>query len=239
MIDDWDACLQKLQQETEYFFKDKNLLQTALTHSSFVNEANLNIGHNERLEFLGDSVVGLYTSQELFTRFAACREGELTHMRARVVSGNALGERALEMGLDKYLRLGRGEEHQGGRSRIALLANAFEAFIGAVFLDGGYEAARDLLERISEGVWESLAYNERSKDSKSLLQELMQQEFKARPEYNLINAAGPEHRKKFEVAVTLPNGDVLSATGSTLKQAEQIAAGLALERYLPENPDQL
>lgn len=232
MNDKWNVCLKELQEKTDYFFKDKNLLQTALTHSSFVNEANLEIEHNERLEFLGDSVVGLYTSQELFKRFPNNREGELTHMRARLVSGNALGERALEVGLDKYLRLGRGEEYQGGRTRTALLANAFEAFVGAVFLDGGYEAARNLLERVSERAWNSISCNERSKDNKSLLQELMQQEFKVRPQYDLINSDGPEHKKKFQVTVTLPNGDVLQATGSTLKQAEQIAAGLALEHYL-------
>ena len=235
MTNNWNAQLNELQKKTEYYFNDNRLLQTALTHSSFVNEANLKIAHNERLEFLGDSVVALYVSQELFKRFPANREGELTHMRAKLVSGNALGERALEIGLDKYLRLGRGEEHQGGRSRIALLANAFEAFVGAVFLDGGYEAARAVLEKICERVWDSLACSERSKDNKSLLQELMQQEFKVRPQYDLINADGPEHKKKFQVAVTLPNGDVLQATGSTLKQAEQIAAGLALEHYLAEN----
>lgn len=238
MKDKWSTCLKELQKETEYFFKDETLLQTALTHSSFVNEANLKIAHNERLEFLGDSVVGLYTSQELFKRFATSREGELTHMRAKLVSGNALGERALEIGLDKYLRLGRGEEYQGGRSRTALLANAFEAFVGAVFLDGGFEAARNLLERICEDVWASISCSEKSKDNKSLLQELMQQEFKTRPQYELINVDGPEHKKKFQVAVTLPNGNVLKATGTTLKQAEQIVAGLALE-YLAKNSNRV
>lgn len=229
MSNNWRKNLEELQEKTGYKFKDEAILQLALTHSSYVNESNLTINHNERLEFLGDSVVGLFFSQELFKRFSDCREGELTHMRARLVSGWALGERAKEIELDKYLRLGRGEENQGGRQRQALLANAFEAFVGAVFLDGGFVAAQKLLKDISEHVWENLEYNERSKDNKSLLQELIQQKYKARPEYSLVGTHGPEHKKCFEVAVTLPDGKLLTAKGDTLKQAEQMAASLALE----------
>jgi len=227
--DNWLKALAELQEKVDYRFKDEEILKVALTHSSYVNESDLTSSHNERLEFLGDSVVGLYFSQELFKRFSSCREGELTHMRARLVSGQALGERAKEVGLDKYLRLGKGEEFQGGRQRQTLLANAFEAFVGAVFLDGGFRAAQRFLSDVSEHVWDTLQYNERSKVNKSLLQEFMQQRYKARPEYNLIETHGPEHRKSFEVSVTLPDGKILAAEGNTLKQAEQIAAGLALE----------
>lgn len=226
--------LEELQQKIDYFFKNKNILQAALTHSSYVNEANLDIKHNERLEFLGDSVVGLYVSKELFKRFGESREGKLTHMRARLVSGNALGKRARELGLDSCLRLGRGEEQQGGRTRITILANSFEALVGAVFLDGGFDAAEQTLNKIMEHVWDDFDYNERSKDNKSLLQEFVQQEFKTRPEYHLVSTSGPEHEKIFEVSVTLPSGETLKATGTSLKQAEQIAAGIALE-HLAKN----
>ena len=164
-----------------------------------------------------------------------CREGELTHMRARLVSGYALGERAKEIGLERYLLLGKGEECQGGRQRQTLLANAFEAFVGAIFLDGGFRAVQRFLGNISEHVWDRLECNEKSKDNKSLLQELMQQKHKASPEYSLLGTHGPEHRKSFEVSVTLPDGTILVAQGNTLKQAEQIAAGLALESCFPEN----
>lgn len=227
--DNWHNELKGLEKQVGYEFRNPRLLQAALTHSSYVNESDQAVAHNERLEFLGDSVVGLFFSKELFNRFSACREGELTHMRAGLVSGVALAERAREIGLDRYLRLGKGEEGQGGRQRLTLLANAFEAFIGAVFLDGGFEAAQKVLEDISESVWDGVRYNERSKDNKSLLQELTQQRFKTRPEYNLLATHGPEHKKCFEVSVTLPNGTTLTAQGSTLKQAEQIAAGKALE----------
>ena len=227
--DIWCSGLKELEKRVGYKFADPGLLQAALTHSSYVNESDRACAHNERLEFLGDSVVGLFFSKELFSRFSCCREGELTSMRAGLVSGVALAERAREIGLDRYLRLGKGEEGQGGRNRQTLLANAFEAFIGAVFLDGGFEAAQKVLECIAEPVWEGVKYNERSKDNKSLLQEFTQQHFKTRPEYNLLGTRGPEHKKWFEVSVTLPDGRTLTAQGATLKQAEQTAAGKALE----------
>lgn len=234
-LDEWQKSLGELQEKAGYYFKDEELLKVALTHSSYVNESELSINHNERLEFLGDSVVGLFFSKELFRRFSTCREGELTHMRARLVSGYALGERAKEIGLERYLLLGKGEECQGGRQRQTLLANAFEAFVGAIFLDGGFRAVQRFLGNISEHVWDTLECNEKSKDNKSLLQELMQQKYKSRPDYSLLGTHGPEHRKSFEVSVTLPNGKVLVARGSTLKQAEQIAAGLALEACCSED----
>lgn len=231
MSEIWHDQLKHLEKRLGYCFKNPRLLEIAMTHSSYVNESEQTEVHNERLEFLGDSVVGLFFSNELFNRYLSCREGELTHMRAGLVSGTALAERALEIGLDGYLRLGKGEEFQGGRKRRTLLANAFEALIGAVFLDGGFEAAKKVLEEISENVWEGITYNSRSKDNKSLLQELIQQRFKTRPEYNLLGTCGPEHKKRFDVAVTLPDGKILTASGATLKQAEQIAAGKALELF--------
>lgn len=224
--------LQEFQEKLGYFFNDESLLKTALTHSSYVNEANLALTHNERLEFLGDAVVGIYFSEELFKRFEHSREGELTNMRSSMVSGEALSARAKELGLDKYLRLGKGEEQQGGRRRSTLLANAFEAVIGAMFLDGGYEAVQRALSRITLPVWNDLAFTEKNRDSKSLLQELMQQEFKIRPSYELIETSGPEHEKFFTIEVVLPDGEAIRASGTTVKKAEQKAAGEALAYLL-------
>ncbi len=228
----WNEMLKEFQERIDYFFSDQSLLEIALTHSSYVNETSLLIKHNERLEFLGDSVVGLFFSEELFRRFASSQEGELTHMRSKLVRGESLGILAREMGLDKYLRLGKGEEMQGGRLRTTLLANAFEAVVGAVFLDGGYIAVQKLIGKFTETSWETPFLKGHNKDNKSLLQEFTQQKFKGLPYYTLLEATGPEHQKIFKVAVTLPNGKTLEATGTTVKKAEQISAGLAIESLL-------
>ena len=224
--------LREFQEKLGYFFTDEELLRTALTHSSYVNEANLTISHNERLEFLGDAVVGIYFSEELFKRFEHSREGELTNLRSSMVSGEALSARAKEVGLDKYLRLGKGEEQQGGRRRSTLLANAFEAVVGAIFLDGGYETVQKVLFRITLPIWDDLSFSEKKRDSNSLLQEFMQQNFKLRPSYELIETSGPEHEKFFTIEVVLPDGKAIIARGTTLKKAEQKAAGEALTYLL-------
>jgi ribonuclease-3 len=221
--------LSALQRAIHYRFDQVKLLQTALAHSSFTNEQDQEFESNERLEFLGDAVLELAISEELFNRFPTAQEGQLTRMRARLVREQTLASLAREIGLDSYLLLGKGEESQGGRSRDSLLSDALEAIIGAIFVDGGYAAAKESIVNLYEGRWPETPELPKVKDFKSLLQELTQQRYKARPVYTLISSSGPEHAKIFEVRVDLPTGDSLLASGSSLKNAQQKAAKKAME----------
>ncbi|KUG27505.1 ribonuclease iii [hydrocarbon metagenome] len=220
--------LRKLQNDIGHVFSDRSLLETALTHSSHANEAADPAEHNERLEFLGDAVLELCVSEELFSRFPKAPEGALTLMRSKLVSEPALAELARGCGLDRCLRLGKGEETQGGRNRASLLSDALEAVFAAVFLDGGFDAARRSIRTVFSGVWPETLVEPKSKDYKSRLQELTQKRYKARPVYSLADSRGPEHEKMFEVRLTLPDGLEVTASGSSVKKAEQMAAKKAL-----------
>lgn len=227
--------LQELQRTIHYHFRQVKLLEMALTHSSFANEQGGGIPHNERLEFLGDAALELCISQELFVRFPDTREGELTRMRAKLVSQPSLAVLALETGLAGPLRLGKGEEGQGGRERPSLLSDAMEALLGAVFCDGGYAAVSEVVQTLFVGKWPAKEDEERAKDCKSLLQELTQRRYKERPVYTLANSHGPEHAKVFTVQVVLPDGRNFCSEGPSLKRAEQLVAGKALECLLQES----
>jgi ribonuclease-3 len=220
--------LRRLQQDIGHTFCDPQLLLTALTHSSHANESANPTPHNERLEFLGDAVLELCVSEELFARFPQAPEGALTLLRSKLVSEPALAELARACGLDRCLLLGKGEESQGGRTRASLLSDALEAVFAAIFLDGGFEAARGSIRRIFADMWPETLVEPRSKDYKSRLQELTQKRSKARPVYTLADSRGPEHEKMFEVRVVLPDGEEVTAQGSSLKKAEQLAARKAL-----------
>jgi ribonuclease-3 len=211
-----------------YFFRDSGLLAAALTHSSFVNESEGGVPHNERLEFLGDAVLSLCISSELFDRFPNAREGDLTRLRSRLVNASSLAELARNIGLDAYLRLGKGEENQGGRKRDALLEDALDAVLGAVYEDGGFAAARELVRRLFAGYWPRALIRECRKDFKTRLQEVIQQQYRERPTYTLSASRGPEHAKLFEVCLHLPDGRSFIAQGHSLKRAEQEAARNAL-----------
>lgn len=204
------------------------LLATALTHSSSANERGEGTGHNERLEFLGDAVLELCVSEELFSLFPEAPEGELTLLRSQLVNESSLATMALRLGLAGHVRLGRGEENQGGRSRPSLLSDVFEAVVGAIFLDGGYAAARAFVSRAFDGHWPQRPAAPKIKDFKSRLQEFTQRTHKARPVYALLGSAGPEHDKRFEVRLTLPCGREILAVEKSVKKAEQQAARLAL-----------
>jgi len=217
-----------LQKVISHRFSQVKHLETALTHSSFANEHEEAQQDNERLEFLGDAVLELGISEMLYERHPGAPEGELTRMRARLVSEPALAALARELGLDELLRLGRGEELQGGRTRDALLADAFEAVLGAVFLDGGYAAARAAVRAIYTDRLPAPGEPRRAKDPKSRLQELTQKSFRERPVYALLCSSGPDHAKVFEVELALPDGTRLRASGPTVKKAEQDAATKAL-----------
>ncbi len=216
-----------VQKAIHYQFRQVKLLETALTHSSLANE-NAAMEHNERLEFLGDAVLELCVTKQLFERFPHAREGELTKMRARLVSKPTLALVAKELGLDRHLLLGKGEEEQGGRERPSLLANVVEALLGAIFLDQGFEAAGNWVVWVFDERWPDAVGAEEVRDYKSRLQELTQKLYKMRPLYNLVDSSGPEHEKMFTVQVLLPDGREVIARGSSMKKAEQKAAGNAL-----------
>jgi len=222
------ATQTRLEASIGHAFADPKLLELALTHSSFANESDA-VHSYERLEFLGDAVLELCTSRELYNRFPTVREGQLTRLRSRLVKEKTLAQVARGVGLPDSLRLGRGEESQGGRERDALLADAMEALLGAVFLDGGYAAAETVIARLFHGLWPESAELPKAKDPKTLLQEAAQHLFKARPVYVQLGTAGPEHAKVYEVEVRLPDGRCFQALGGSLKKAEQHVAAMALK----------
>ncbi|BBD08896.1 ribonuclease III [Desulfovibrio ferrophilus] len=226
-----------LQQVISHRFSQVKLLHTALTHSSFANENPDQGGDNERLEYLGDAVLELCMSEILYRKFPEAPEGSLTRMRARLVSEPALADVARELGLSELLLLGKGEDSQGGRERNSLLSDALEAIFGAVFLDGGYAAAKLVVSTVFASRLPEMCDIRRSKDCKSSLQELTQERFKERPVYSLKDSSGPEHAKVFKVEVALPEGTRISAQGQSMKQAEQNAAAKALN-FFTKNDDQ-
>lgn len=226
-----------VEESIGYTFTDASLITTALTHSSYANEQGGAVAHNERLEFLGDAVLELCVSAELFSRFPEAREGDLTRMRAKIVSQPFLTELARTHKVDVSLRLGKGEESQGGRERPSLLSDAFEALLGAVFLDGGFPAACTVVRAVFDGKWPVPRQGKLAKDSKSRLQEVTQERYKERPVYALVDSSGPEHEKVFTVRVTLPDGLVFTSDGPSLKRAEQLVARRALEHLIPDALD--
>lgn len=219
----------ELAERLGHKFKRQELLELALSHSSWANEQGLGDAHNERLEFLGDAVIELCVSTELFRRFPKAREGELTRLRAHLVSTAGLAQCARELGLDEYIRLGRGEEQQGGRLRDAILSDVLEAVLAAVYEDGGFAAAKACAERIFAGHWPQTAVVPKAQDCKSHLQEAMQHIFGVLPVYAQLAASGPEHARHFQVRLTLPDGRHFVGQGTSCKKAEQDAAKGALE----------
>ena len=205
-----------------YQFKNPELLETALTHTSYANESKVATTHNERLEFLGDSVLSVVVADYLFHQ-SGRPEGELTRMRASLVSEDALFQFAQEIQLGEYLRLGHGEDLGGGRSRPSVVSDAFEAVIAALYLDGGMEAARNfILPFITEG-------KHAEADYKTRLQEIVQQNPEERLSYVVESESGPDHDKHFVVAVRFNSDRVARGEGRSKKAAEQCAAKEALK----------
>ncbi len=214
----------ELQDVIGYRFKNPLLLETALTHTSYANEAKHGVQHNERLEFLGDSVLSIVVADYLFTH-KNMPEGELTRMRASLVCEAALFGFARQIGLGQYLRLGHGEERCGGRGRPSIVADAFEAVIAALYLDGGIEAARDfILPFVTSVLTDKLA----DEDYKTHLQEIIQQNPEERLRYVVTGESGPDHDKHFVVEVHLNSNCIGTGEGHSKKQAEQMAAKEAL-----------
>lgn len=223
-----DGILTTVQDDIHYRFRQVKLLELALAHSSWANEQGRPDLSNERLEFLGDAVLELCVSEEAYRRYPQADEGLLTKLRSRLVKTSTLAAVARNLGLDKRMLLGRGEETQGGRERDSLLADALEALFGAVFLDGGFGEARRLVLSLLEPLWPETPALPAGKDFKSRLQELTQETHRDRPVYALVDSSGPEHHKTFEVEVLLPGGQRFRATGPSLKKAEQAAAQRAM-----------
>jgi ribonuclease-3 len=222
----------ELQRRVGYRFTDRGLLEHALTHKSRAAEdASGGVFDNESLEFLGDAVLGLVVAEALFRRFPDYTEGQKSKIKAAVVSTQALAHQAERMGLGAHLLLGRGEEKTGGRFKQALLADAYEALIAAVYLDGGLPAAAAFLEReLGEAIDAGAQQDVVGRDFKSALQERLQGLGRPLPEYRLASADGPDHRKLFTIEVVVA-GEVLgSAMGRAKKEAEQEAARLALDK---------
>ncbi len=219
--------LSELEERLQYRFHDISLLATALTHSSWANEHNT--VHNERLEFLGDAVLEVNVSHEIYKRFPQEREGGMTRLRSRLVSEGKLAELARSLHLGEMLFMGRGEEAQGGRERPALIADAMEAVLGAVYLDGGHEEASALIHRLYADRWPEPGTDRKSKDYKTRLQEATQSILHSLPVYLPLSSSGPEHAKTFRVQLELSDGRSFVAEGGSLKRAEQEAARLALE----------
>ena len=228
--------MEALEQALGYQFKNVALLREALRHSSYANEhRGEEAVSNERLEFLGDSVLGFVTAEFLFARHPDAPEGELTRIRARLVCEESLHEVALLLGLGRYLCLGHGEEAGGGRERASILADATEAVIAAVYLDGGIEAASALIHRVLLDDAHELRAAEKRRDYKTVLQEYVQRTPGRILRYRLADESGPDHNKTFTISVTLNDVVIGTGVGHSKKEAEQKAACGALETLQKED----
>ena len=217
-----------LEENLGYKFNNRDLLSNALTHSSYANETHCPGGSNERLEFLGDAVLSIIVADYLFENFKNLPEGELTKLRASLVCEKALCEFSKQIELGKYLKLGKGELQNGGNERPSILADAFEAVLAAIYLDGGMQAARKHIMRF---VLPEIQNHDSDsfKDYKTSLQEVVQRNPEERLTYILIAESGPDHKKSFTVEVHLNSNVIGTGTGSSKRNAEQAAAKQALE----------
>jgi ribonuclease-3 len=221
-----------LQQAIGYRFRDRGLLEHAMTHTSRANEdVSGGVRDNESLEFLGDAVLGFLIADMLFNEFPEHDEGQKSKIKAALVSTATLARLAERLSLGEHLLLGRGEEKTGGRQKQALLADSYEALIAAIYLDGGIEHVRAFVAReFAALVDEARQAGAAGQDYKSALQELVQSRNDPLPEYRLVGTLGPDHRKQFQVEVVLKGEPIAEATGTSKKEAEQEAARLAMEK---------
>jgi ribonuclease-3 len=220
---------EELQTRLNVHFGDLGLLALALTHKSTVNEG-LAASHNERLEFLGDSVLGMVVSNLLFSAFPEASEGALTNMRAELVRQSTLATWARDFDLARFIVLGRGEEERGGRDRDSLLSSAFEAIIGAIYRDQGFDAVQRLIAPLVEAALPSLSISPRPRDPKSELQYQSQARWGVLPSYRVLQLEGPEHRRVFTVEVETQDGTKGTGVGPSRQAAEQEAARRLLDQ---------
>lgn len=214
--------LKELEDKISYHFQDKNLLTQALTHSSYANEHRLDHNHcNERLEFLGDAVLEIVTSDFLYHKYTDKPEGDLTKIRASIVCEPTLAYCAEDIQLGSYLFLGKGEDATGGRNRNSVVSDAMEAVIGAIYLDGGFASAKEFIHKF---ILNDMEHKKLFYDSKTILQEIVQSRCEEGLSYQLLREEGPDHNKMFEVAAKIGEKEIGRGTGRTKKAAEQLAA---------------
>ena len=222
--------LETLQKNIGVSFTNQKLLKQAFVHRSYLNESKEFLTSNERLEFLGDAVLSFVTSQYLFRTYPQYPEGTLTNIRSTLVKTTSLAITGTELHLGQLLLLSRGEESSGGRTNQSLLADSFEALLGAIFLDQGIDIAQQFVEKVLLFKTESIIKNKSYIDYKSLLQELIQEETKISPTYNVIKSEGPDHDKVFYVEVMMGDTPLAQGKGKSKQEAEQDAATAALEK---------
>ncbi|MCI6004114.1 MAG: ribonuclease III [Blautia sp.] len=221
--------MQELEQKINYSFQSKSLLEQALTHSSYANEKKLGkLGCNERLEFLGDAVLEVVSSEFLYNKFPSLPEGELTKKRASLVCEPSLAFCAREFGLQEYLLLGKGEDMTGGRQRDSIVSDATEALLGAIYLDGGFASAKEFVLNF---ILNDMEHKQLFYDSKTILQEIVQEGSRQSfVEYILLKEEGPDHNKSFTVSASIDGVQMGVGTGHTKKAAEQAAAYQAIRK---------
>ncbi len=223
------SSLVAFQERLAYRFRDESLLRLALTHPSIAHEQNTSLPHNQRLEFLGDAVLGMILSRELFEKFPEADEGALTKSRAKMVNTTTLAAHGRAVDLGAQLLISKGEENSGGRERSSALADAFEAVLGALFLDGGFEAVREFVLREFKNDFLQLDESVGIENPKGELQELLQARSTNAPQYQTISTEGPEHDREFECAVLHDGAELARGRGKSKKAAETNAAMAALK----------
>ena len=216
--------LDELEKSLGYRFKDRELVAQSLTHKSYAKTKN-----NERLEFLGDAVLDLVVAEYLYNRFPLEPEGELSKLRASLVSEKGFMELSLKAGLDKYMLISSAEENNEGRIKASLLANVFEALMGAIYIESGIDAVKGIATKLLEETYPKIDIHTIFKDYKTMLQEQTQARFGVTPEYIFLRSLGPDHKKEFEMAVIVQGKELARSKGYTKKAAEQSAAGKALD----------
>ena len=227
--------MRELEKKLNYTFRDPGLLGEALSHSSYANEhRSAGLRSNERLEFLGDSVLGFVTAEFLFLQHPDLPEGDLTRIRAALVCEPSLYEVARKLDLGRYLKLGRGEEAGGGRERTSILADATEAVFAAVYLDGGIQEVSELIHRVLLDAEKEEVVEERRRDYKTALQELVQRQADQVLTYRMVGEEGPDHNKTFVAEVRLNGQPLGTGSGHSKKEAEQSAAKAALRKLETE-----
>ncbi len=231
------ADFSKFQSEIGYPFRDLSLLRLALTHPSVAHEQGRAVQHNQRLEFLGDAVLGLVLSGELYEKFPAVSEGPLTKARAQMINRRTLAEQARRIHIQDYLILSKGEEANFGRGRASALADAFEALIGAIFLDGGFDAARKFLLQCFRESFGELTSIPTLDNPKGELQEILQARAPEAPQYQMIRATGPDHDRVFECVVVHDGVELGRGRGKSKKAAESEAALSALQKIRETPPE--
>lgn len=226
--------LQLFERKIGIRFRRTGLLNLAFSHRSYANEFGSSVDDNEKLEFLGDSILGFIISEYLFLSLPGRSEGEMAKIKSFVVSENSLTNIAKSLKVENYILIGKGEEYSGGRNKKAILADCMEAIIGAYYIDSGFKAVRNLVQRLFIPKVEVVLADRHQKDYKTLLQEFVQQEFKTYPQYRIVKRRGPDHDRTFWIEVEVRNISYGPGKGKNKKEAEQEAAGMAY-KALTEN----